>query len=307
MIQVDDVSTSRLPITLIFFTSPDLFRFDAVKRIAGLIGATGGAGTTRLCVELAATLSHVGRDVVIPDAAFATQGLTRHAPGRIDTDITALLIDDHDLDLAGALVDHLAETVGRLALCPIYAPFERLVRAKTTQAVRRFETLIEQAADEFDHVPVDTPLVAANQSVAAVNATDSVALVASASRFGADVVRGMHGRFADLGTGADAVLANQADGEHLFTEATTIPTSDITTVEHIPASAPDLDVTFSPTIARTAETVFDASLDVKFPEEGLLDIDRKSTFRTPSSNSPGRSVRADRRRRSSSPPARPAF
>ncbi|WP_435156024.1 hypothetical protein [Haladaptatus sp. DFWS20] len=94
-----------------------------MKRTAALVGATGGAGTTRLCVELGAILTHAGRDVVIFDAAFATQGQARHAPGRIDTDLTALLTDDHDQhELADVLIDHPVETPGRLALCPTYAP-----------------------------------------------------------------------------------------------------------------------------------------------------------------------------------------
>ncbi|WP_227352973.1 ParA family protein [Haladaptatus salinisoli] len=247
-----------------------------MKRTAALVGATGGAGTTRLCLELAAILAHDGRDVAILDAAFATQGLARHAPGRIDTDTTALLTDDADPDLADALVDHPAETAGRLALCPTYAPFERLARAKTARAARRFETLVERADGEFDHVLVDTPPVAANQSFAAVNAVDSVALVAPASRFGADAVQGMRGRLADLGTSADAVLVNRADdaeSEHPFADATAIPTSDAAAVERVPTSAPDLDPDFSPAIADAAESVFDTSLDVEFPEEGLLDID----------------------------------
>jgi MinD-like ATPase involved in chromosome partitioning or flagellar assembly len=98
-----------------------------VKRTAALVGATGGAGTTRLCVEVAALLAHAGRDVAVFDAAFATQGLARHAPGRIDPDATALLTDA-DVGLADALVDHPADLAGRLALCPASAPFERLAR-----------------------------------------------------------------------------------------------------------------------------------------------------------------------------------
>nr|WP_227776770.1 hypothetical protein [Haladaptatus pallidirubidus] len=64
-----------------------------MKRTAALVGATGGAGTTRLCIELGAMLAHAGRDVAILDAAFATQGLARHVPGRIGNDLTALLTD----------------------------------------------------------------------------------------------------------------------------------------------------------------------------------------------------------------------
>ncbi len=250
-----------------------------MTRTAALVGATGGAGTTRLCVELAAVLSHVGRDVAILDAAFATQGLARYAPGRIDTDITALLTAD-DFDdaigdaLADALIDFPVETPGLLALCPAYAPFERLARAKTATAAQRFETLITEATTEFDHVIVDTPPIAANQSVAVVNAVDSIALVAPDSRWGADAVQQMRGRLADLGTSADAVVANHSTGDdRQLPDATAIPTSDATAAESVPTSAPDLDTSFSPAVTEAAETVFDTSLDVVFPEDGLLDID----------------------------------
>ncbi|WP_266079497.1 AAA family ATPase [Haladaptatus caseinilyticus] len=245
-----------------------------MKRTAALVGVTGGAGTTRLCVELGAILTHTGRDVVILDAAFATQGLAHHAPGRIDTDLTTLLTDENDLanGLTDALIDHPVETPGRLALCPTYAPFERLARAKGVDAVQRFETLIEILSNQFDHVLVDTPPVAANQSVAAVNAVDSIALVAPASRSGSDAAQGMRGRLVDLGTNADSVIVNRVDGEHPLGDALAIPT-DATAAEDVPSSVPDLDTSFSPAIATAAETVFDTTLAIDFPEEGLFDID----------------------------------
>ncbi|WP_049969144.1 AAA family ATPase [Haladaptatus cibarius] len=250
-----------------------------MKRTTAFVGATGGAGTTRLCVELGAILTHAGRDVAIFDAAFATQGLARHVPGRIDTDLTALLadgeIDPDEDELNEALIDHPVETPGRLALCPVYAPFERLARAKTVDAAKRFETLVETAANRFDHVLIDTPPVASNQAVAAVNAADSIALVAPASRYGSDAVQAMRGRLADLGTSADTVIANRAgaDGDHPLTDELAIPPSETTSTENAPASAPDLDTSFSPAVALAAEIVFDTSLAIEFPEDSLLDID----------------------------------
>ena len=249
-----------------------------MKRTAAFVGATGGAGTTRLCLETAAILSHVGHDVVILDAAFGTQGLSRHVPDRIDTDITALLIDDdHETDgeFSDALIDHPVETTGRLSLCPAYAPFERIARAKTVDAAQALETLVERACDDFDHVIIDTPPVTGNQAVAAVNAVDTVAVVAPASRRGADAVQGIRGRLADLGTDADTILANRVESpdEDYLGDVPTIPRDDATAVESIPASAPELDTSFSPAIVAATEAVFDTSLGVEFPEEGLLDID----------------------------------
>ena len=63
-----------------------------------LVGAAGGAGTTRLALESATLLAREGRDVALLDAAYATQGLADHTPGRIDPDMTALCVDDHRLE-----------------------------------------------------------------------------------------------------------------------------------------------------------------------------------------------------------------
>jgi Flp pilus assembly CpaE family ATPase len=41
---------------------------------AALVGATGGAGTTRLTLETADLLAREGHAVAVFDAAFATQG-----------------------------------------------------------------------------------------------------------------------------------------------------------------------------------------------------------------------------------------
>ncbi|WP_440007033.1 ParA family protein [Halomicrococcus sp. SG-WS-1] len=243
-----------------------------MKRTVALVGATGGAGTTRLCVEVAALLAHAGRDVAVLDAAFATQGLARHAPGRIDPDATALLTDT-DVDLSDALVDHPADLAGRLALCPAYAPFERLARAKTAEAAERFEDLITEAAREFDHVLVDTPPVAANQAVAAANAVERVALVAPATERGADAVQRARGRLADVGVTAETVVATRAtdDDQPVDAADAVVPANG----DAAPASAPDLDAEFSPAVARAAEALVAAELEVEFPTEGVLNAARE--------------------------------
>lgn len=176
-----------------------------------LVGATGGAGTTRLTVEFGATLARAGRDVALFDAAFATAGLARHLPGRLDPDLTGLLTDA-DAALSDGLVEYPAEVPGRLSACPARAPFERLARAKTAEAAERFEALLARAAREFDHVLVDTPPVAANQAVAAVSAADRVGIVVRASERGLDALPAMGDRLHDLGAPADVVVANRASG-----------------------------------------------------------------------------------------------
>ncbi|AXG05342.1 ParA family protein [Haloplanus rubicundus] len=185
---------------------------DASDAAAALVGATGGAGTTRLTVELGTLLANDGRDVAVFDAAFATQGLSDYLPGRIDPDLTALLTDARDAPLADGLVEFpLGDVPGRLACCPTVAPFERLARAKSPDAAQALESRIAAATETFDHVLVDTPPVAANQSVAAVTATARTVVVAPASTRGRDAVQRTTGRLDDLAVGVDAVVTTRGE------------------------------------------------------------------------------------------------
>mgnify|MGYP006305158561 CR=1 FL=1 len=43
-----------------------------MTQTCALVGAAGGAGTTRLAVEMGATLTRTGRDVAVVDAAYET-------------------------------------------------------------------------------------------------------------------------------------------------------------------------------------------------------------------------------------------
>jgi len=242
-----------------------------VERTAALVGVTGGAGTTRLAVEMGATLVRAGHSVAVLDAAFATQGLARHVSGRIDADLTTVLVEA-DRSLDDALVEH-PDTSGRLALCPSYAPFERLARAKTPDAAERFQGLLREAADAFDYVLVDVPPVATNPAVAAVTTASRVALVTPPSARGVDAVQRTHGRLADVGTTADRVVANRAEPGAVPDADVVVPESDATTARDAPASTSDPDDEFAPAVAAAAEAVFDASLDLSFPEDRLLDLD----------------------------------
>ncbi|WP_338740180.1 AAA family ATPase [Haloplanus salilacus] len=185
---------------------------DSPASSAALVGATGGAGTTRLAVELGALLASDGREVAILDAAFATQGLSDYLSGRIDPDLTTLLTDDRDAPLADGLVEFpLDDTDGRLVCCPAAAPFERLARAKSPDAARVLESRIAAATETFDHVLVDTPPVAANQSVAAVTAADRTVVVTPATARGRDAVQRMRGRLEDVGVDLDGVVSVRGD------------------------------------------------------------------------------------------------
>jgi len=87
---------------------------------AALVGATGGAGTTRLCVELAATLARAGDDVAVFDAALATQGLEQYLPGHVERDLTGLL-RERDPDPSDCGVDFPVEAPGTVTAWPAYA------------------------------------------------------------------------------------------------------------------------------------------------------------------------------------------
>jgi cellulose biosynthesis protein BcsQ len=234
-----------------------------------LAGATGGAGTTRLTVELGATLARAGRSVALLDAAYATQGLAQYVPGRIDPDITALATGDGPLE--SALVPLDVGTPGRLVVCPAAAPFERLARAKTPEAARRFEDLIAEAAADFDHVVVDVPPVAANQAVAVVTAADRVAPVAPASQRGADALVRLRDRLADLGVEPTTTLANGVTAENPVPDASVaIPRSEVAAPAACPACL-DPDESFAPAVAAAAETTLAVDLDLSFPDGGRLD------------------------------------
>jgi cellulose biosynthesis protein BcsQ len=232
-------------------------------------GATGGAGTTRLAVEVAATLARDDESVAVLDAAFATQGLARYVPGRIDPDLTKRLVEEGAL--GDACYDLPLDVSGRVVCSPAYAPFERLARAKTPGAAQRFETFLADAASEFDHVLVDVPPVAANQSVAAVTAADRVALVAPATHRGANAVGLARDRLRDLGTREDLVVANRAGSDHPVSSAdVAIPGGPRISREAAP-TVTDPDEEFAPAVARLAEEATSTSLDLEFEGDGLLE------------------------------------
>lgn len=234
-----------------------------------LVGAVGGAGTTRTTLECAGVLVHCGRDVCVLDAAYATQGLADSLPGRLDTDITALCTDDESgtPSLAAGLVDiDTDDDAGRLAVCPAHAPFERLARAKTPEAAQRFESLVGTAAESFDHVLVDVPPVAANQAVAAVTTTDRVALVAPDTRRGHDGLARQRDRLVDVDTPAPETVLTFTDGE--TDAAGAVPEHDTTDPREVPVSLAE-ESAFVASVAATCESLLDESLDLE--EHGLLD------------------------------------
>jgi hypothetical protein len=72
---------------------------------------------------------------------------------------------------------------------------------------------VGEAASAFDHVLLDVPPVAANQSVAAATTTaEQRGLVAPDTRRGADTLPRLAGRLRDVDAPAESALANRGGG-----------------------------------------------------------------------------------------------
>lgn len=242
-----------------------------MHRTAAVANAVGGAGATRLTVELGAALARDGRDVAVLDAALDTQGLVRHLPDRVDPDLTAVLAGD--AEPAAARYGHPAagEAPGAFVLSPARAPFARVAAAKAPDAAERLAEVLESTAGDFDHVLVDAPPVATNPAVAAVTAAERVALVAPPTERGVDGIQRERGRLDDVGSGADLVFVNRApesadlgmpDADHV------LPESGTADVPEPPACLAG-ETPFAPTAAAAAAGLFGVEVDADFGT-GLL-------------------------------------
>ncbi|EMA20858.1 AAA family ATPase [Haloarcula argentinensis] len=232
------------------------------------VGCTGGAGTTRLTVETAATLARSGRSVAVVDAAFGTQGLATYVDGRLDADVTAVAVGDASVD--DALFEWGIDADGRVAICPSHAPFERLARAKSAESAQTLEQAIEELAGRFDHVLLDVPPIASNQAVAAATTAQRRALVVPASQRGSDLLPRQQGRLRDIGAPASAVIATRV---HRDTDESVEDAAH--TVPHIEPGAPrplatDPDTDVAPTVAAMTEDLLDVDLGLTFEDDGLF-------------------------------------
>jgi cellulose biosynthesis protein BcsQ len=260
--------------------------------VCALVGGAGGAGTTRLALEFGATLARDGRSVLIVDAAYATQGLATAVPGRIDTDLTAAIVEDrplraatYDLGLSlgpGADDDGDGDTDatspparepdredGRVAVAPARAPFERFSRAKTSECGRRLAERLAAAAREYDHVLVDVPPVAANQAVAAAAAADRVVVVVPDSQRGVDALGRTRDRLADVDAAVDAAVANRASASPQVEAAdATVPTAEEEQLAEAPVAVGPTE--FAAAVGAAAETVLAVDLDLAEPESSSL-------------------------------------
>lgn len=256
-----------------------------------LVGATGGAGTTRTAVELAALGARDGRDVAVIDAAFTTQGLSEHVTGRIGTDLTTLVTDETGASLSAAAypidvgTDGPTDLPGRADAIPARAPFERVARAKTAEAAQKLERRIDEAATVYDAVIVDTAPVGSNEAVAAVTTADRVAAVRPATTHGRDALQRLRGRIADVGGSVDGSLAvahgtdagsdapdsasTEADADTHGDVAVVLPSTD-PAIATAPTAAAGTGA-YARAVADAYASAFDTSVGIEFEEPGLVD------------------------------------
>ncbi|WP_348613196.1 ParA family protein [Halobaculum rarum] len=251
-------------------------------RSLAIVGAVGGAGTTRTAVECAAALARDGREVAVLDAAYATQGLSELVRGRIDPDVTALCLDPRR-PLADGLYDLDAAVDGRVVLAPAHAPFERVARASDDDAAQALADRVAEAVARFDHVLVDVPPVAANPAIAAVHAVDRVAIVAPDTEHGADGRRRQYDVLRDIdapdGDPAGVAVAapgsaNRSDGNGSGENGNGKADADATIprgpVEFTAAPACLGTDAFAAGVVAATETLFETELGVEFEESGVI-------------------------------------
>lgn len=224
-----------------------------------LIGAAGGVGTTRLCLEVGAALAADGRDTVLIDAAVDTQGLAAHVSGRIEPDLTAVITGEGEL--TEALRSYPLETAGSVRLCPVHAPYTRIAAAKAPAAAERIEEVVTGATDLAEHVIVDVPPLASNTAVAGAAAVDRRAVVTPATIRGRDALSRTQGSLADLGLSADLVVANRSVEGALADADQSVPESEVTDVPEQPACL-GTEPGFGPAVRKLTESMFDVHLDV---------------------------------------------
>ncbi len=243
-----------------------------------LVGATGGAGTTRTAIELATIGARDGHDVTVLDGDFVTQGLGEYVEGRIGTDLTALVTDRTDDSLAAGTYPlsgaAAVDSPARVNVVPARGPFERVARARTAEAARAFEERIAEAASGADAVIVDTSPVASNEAIAAVTTADRVVAVRPASPHGRDALQRLRGRIEDVGASVDATIGVTGtagaleDPEEERDADVVIPATD-PAIAAAPTAATG-DGGYTQAIASAYADLFGTTLGIEFEEEGLL-------------------------------------
>lgn len=241
-------------------------------RTAALVGAAGGAGTTRTAVEVAGALARADRSVLVFDLDFATQGLSQSVSGRIDPDVTAVLTDD--VDVTDATIPWDVPGDGRLDVLPAFAPFVEVAAAMTPDVAEGVGDVLREATATYDHVLLDVPPIVSNQAIAGVDAADRVAAVFPPTDRGIDSLQRTKGRLEDVGSPLDLAIATRT------TESAAPADADLVVPVLPPKPAPDRPTTLDgggdavATVAETAARLFDVELEVGPKRDGGSVVDR---------------------------------
>lgn len=229
-------------------------------RTAALVGAAGGAGTTRTAVELAGALARAERSVLVFDLDFATQGLSQSVAGRIDPDVTAVLTDD--VPVADAALSWDVPGDGRLDVLPAFAPFVEVAAAMTPDVAASVGDVLREATATYDHVLLDVPPIVSNPAIAGVDAADRVAAVFPPTDRGIDSLQRTKGRLEDVGSPLDLAIATRT------TESAAPADADLVVPELPPKPSPDRPTTVDggdaavATVTETAAGLFDVDLEI---------------------------------------------
>ncbi|MGM0398391.1 MAG: ParA family protein [Halobacteriota archaeon] len=242
-------------------------------RTAALVGAAGGAGTTRTAVEVAGALARADRSVLVFDLDFATQGLSQSVDGRVDPDVTAVLTED-ETTVTDAAISWPVPGDGRLDVLPAFAPFVDVAAAKTPEVAEGLGDVLREATATYDHVLLDVPPIVSNQAIAGVDAADRVAAVFPPTDRGIDSLQRTKGRLEDVGSPLDLAIATRtdesaapADADAVIPELPSKPSPDRpTTVDGGDAAVAG--------VAETAARLFDIDLEIGADGDGPSIVDR---------------------------------
>lgn len=208
------------------------------------VGATGGAGTTRLTIECATLCAASGADVAVLDLAIDTQGIASYTDAALDPELTAVLTEDAPIDQA--MVTLSTSTTGTVSLCPSRASVVQIAAAKTEDAADQLMPVIDQLSTEYDWLLLDIPPAVHNLALAGLQAADSRLVVTPATQCGADALRRMEGRFRDLDCDLSGVIATFDETASPVQRAdTTIPAFEVTAPDAVP-SILDADASYQP-------------------------------------------------------------
>lgn len=175
--------------------------------IISLVGATGGAGTTRIAVETAGRMAASGDDVLLVDVDFATQGLAEYVPGGLETDLVGAICEKRSLTEATYPLE--TEQTPQPQAAPSYAGLSRVATAMQPDRAEFLSDELSASGDSFDHVVIDTPTPVTNPAIAAATVADTIGVVFPPSPRGIEGLHRTDGFLHDIDAGGAIYISNE--------------------------------------------------------------------------------------------------